>query len=61
MTEVPEKFTLFSRCSLLKACFTAVFPCLVRSGESALNDPRQKQILEKLLKIVQALLIQVIA
>jgi hypothetical protein len=49
---------LFSRCSLLKACFTAVFPCLIKTGDSHLNDPKQKQILDKLLKIVQALLIQ---
>jgi hypothetical protein len=36
-----------------------VFPCLVKSGDTHLSDPKQKQILDKLLKIVQALLIQV--
>lgn len=58
LVRLPPYVSQLTRCSLLKACFTAVFPCLIRSSDSHLGDPKQKKILDKLLKIVQALLLQ---
>ena len=64
LIRIPPFIAQSTRCSLLKACFTAVFPGMVaqqnhfREDSDAAESGRQRQMVEKLQTLVRELLKQ---